>query len=172
MDAYVGSDNINAGVICGEKLIEAAPDGGQVVILECTTQNSIIDRINGFEETIAGKGFEVVERSETGGKKDEAKTQMARILKEQDHITAIEEAGRSEMMIYSVDGSPKLKQELAKDGSLVVGIAAQSPINIGKSAVTVALQIMNGERYEKETLEEVLFIDRSNVGMYGVDGWQ
>ena len=187
VDAYVGSDNINAGVICGEKLIEAAPDGGQVVILECTTQNSIIDRINGFEETIAGKGVEVVERSETGGKKDEAKTQMARILKEQDHITAvmcgndqialgsleaIEEAGRSEMMIYSVDGSPKLKQELAKDGSLVVGIAAQSPINIGKSAVTVALQIMNGERYEKETLEEVLFIDRSNVGMYGVDGWQ
>ena len=187
VDAYVGSDNINAGVICGEKLIEAAPDGGQVVILECTTQNSIIDPINGFEETIAGKGFEVVERSETGGKKDEAKTQMARILKEQDHITAvmcgndqialgaleaIEEAGRSEMMIYSVDGSPKLKQELAKDGSLVVGIAAQSPINIGKSAVTVALQIMNGERYEKETLEEVLFIDRSNVGMYGVDGWQ
>lgn len=187
VDAYVGSDNINAGVICGEKLIEAAPDGGQVVILECTTQNSIIDRINGFEETIAGKGFEVVERSETGGKKDEAKTQMARILKEQDHITAvmcgndqialgaleaIEEAGRSEMMIYSVDGSPKLKQELAKDGSLVVGIEAQSPINIGKSAVTVALQIMNGERYEKETLEEVLFIDRSNVGMYGVDGWQ
>ena len=187
VDAYVGSDNINAGVICGEKLIEAAPDGGQVVILECTTQNSIIDRINGFEETIAGKGFEVVERSETGGKKDEAKTQMARILKEQDHITAvmcgndqialgaleaIEEAGRSEMMIYSVDGSPKFKQELAKDGSLVVGIAAQSPINIGKSAVTVALQIMNGERYEKETLEEVLFIDRSNVGMYGVDGWQ
>ena len=187
VDAYVGSDNINAGVICGEKLIEAAPDGGQVVILECTTQNSIIDRINGFEETIAGKGFEVVERSETGGKKDEAKTQMAQILKEQDHITAvmcgndqialgaleaIEEAGRSEMMIYSVDGSPKLKQELAKDGSLVVGIAAQSPINIGKSAVTVALQIMNGERYEKETLEEVLFIDRSNVGMYGVDSWQ
>ena len=164
VDAYVGSDNINAGVICGEKLIEAAPDGGQVVILECTTQNSIIDRINGFEETIAGKGFEVVERSETGGKKDEAKTQMARILKEQDHITAvmcgndqialgaleaIEEAGRSEMMIYSVDGSPKLKQELAKDGSLVVGIAAQSPINIGKSAVTVALQIMNGEDMKK-----------------------
>ena len=136
VDAYVGSDNINAGVICGEKLIEAAPDGGQVVILECTTQNSIIDRINGFEETIAGKGFEVVERSETGGKKDEAKTQMARILKEQDHITAvmcgndqialgaleaIEEAGRSEMMIYSVDGSPKLKQELARMAALLWG---------------------------------------------------
>ncbi len=81
VDAYVGSDNINAGVICGEKLIEAAPDGGQVVILECTTQNSIIDRINGFEETIAGKGFEVVERSETGGKKTRPKRRWPRSSK-------------------------------------------------------------------------------------------
>ena len=32
VDAYIGSDNTSAGVICGEKLIEAAPDGGQVVI--------------------------------------------------------------------------------------------------------------------------------------------
>lgn len=187
VDAYIGSDNTSAGVICGEKLIEAAPDGGQVVILECTTQNSIIDRINGFEETIAGEGFEVVARAETYGEREEAKKQMASILQEQEHITAvmcgndqialgaldaIEEAGRTDMMIYSVDGSPELKQELAKDDSLVAGIAAQSPINIGKSAVTVAFQIMNGERYEEETLEEVLYIDRSNVEMYGVDGWQ
>ena len=157
------------------------------MILECTTQNSIIDRINGFEETIAGEGFEVVSRAETYGEREEAKKQMASILQEQEHITAvmcgndqialgaldaIEEAGRTEMMIYSVDGSPELKQELAKDDSLVAGIAAQSPINIGKSAVTVAFQIMNGERYEEETLEEVLYIDRSNVEMYGVDGWQ
>lgn len=187
VDAYVGSDNISAGVICGEKLIENASDGGKVVILECTTQNSIIDRINSFEETIAGKGFEVVARAETGGKREESKAQMAEILKEQGDITAvmcgndrialgaleaINEAGRNEMMIYSVDGSPELKKELVKDGSLIAGIAAQSPINIGKSAVTVALQIMNKESYEKETLEEVLYIDRSNVEMYGVDGWQ
>ena len=63
-------------------------------------------------------------------------------------------------------------EALLERGYLVVGIAAQSPINIGKSAVTVAFQIMNGERYEEETLEEVLYIDRSNVEMYGVDGWQ
>lgn len=187
VDAYVGSDNISAGAICGEKLIENASDGGKVVILECTTQNSIIDRINSFEETIAGKGFEVVARAETGGNREESKARMAEILKEQGDITAvmcgndrialgaleaIREAGRDEMMIYSVDGSPELKQELVKDGSLIAGIAAQSPINIGKSAVTVALQIMNKESYEKETLEEVLYIDRTNVEMYGVDGWQ
>lgn len=76
------------------------------------------------------------------------------------------------MMIFSVDGSPDLKQELIKDGSLIAGIAAQSPINIGKTAVTVALKIMNKEDYEEETLEDVLYIDRNNVEMYGVDGWQ
>ena len=62
VDAYVGSDNINAGVICGEKLIEAAPAGGQVVILVSTTQNYIIHRLNGIGETIAGNGVDVVER--------------------------------------------------------------------------------------------------------------
>ncbi len=133
------------------------------------------------------KALKLWSRAETYGEREEAKKQMSSILQEQEHITAvmcgndqialgaldaIEEAGRTDMMIYSVDGSPELKQELAKDDSLVVGIAAQSPINIGKSAVTVAFQIMNGERYEEETLEEVLYIDRSNVEMYGVDGWQ
>ena len=66
VDAYVGSDNINAGEICGNKLIENSPDGGKIVILECTTQNSIIDRINSFEETIAGNGFELWQERRPG----------------------------------------------------------------------------------------------------------
>ena len=63
------------------------------------------------------------------GERDESKARMAEILKEQSNITAvmcgndrialgaleaINEAGRNEMMIYSVDGSPELKQELVK----------------------------------------------------------
>ena len=62
VDAYVGSDNFEAGQICGEDLIERCPDGGTVAILECPTQNSINDRITGFEEAIADadRGFVVV----------------------------------------------------------------------------------------------------------------
>ena len=44
VDAYVGSDNYEAGYICGEDLVEKCPDGGTVAILECPTQNSMNDR--------------------------------------------------------------------------------------------------------------------------------
>ena len=49
VDAYVGSDNVEAGRICGQALMERCPEGGKVLILECPTQNSINDRITGFE---------------------------------------------------------------------------------------------------------------------------
>lgn len=187
VDAYVGSDNYKAGEICGKKLMETNPDGGKIVILESTAQNSVNSRITGFEETIAGEGFEVVARADASGNKEKAKSEMARILKEQPVITAVmcgndqmalgaleaaEEAERTDLRIYGVDGSPDLKKKLKEQDTLIAGSAAQSPINIGKAAAKTGLQIMNGEDYEEETLEDVLFIDKSNVDMYGVDGWQ
>lgn len=187
VDAYVGSDNYKAGEICGKKLMETNPDGGKIVILESTAQNSVNSRITGFEETIAGEGFEVVARADASGNKEKAKSEMARILKEQPAITAVmcgndqmalgaleaaEEAERTDLRIYGVDGSPDLKKKLKEQDTLIAGSAAQSPINIGKAAAKTGLQIMNGEDYEEETLEDVLFIDKSNVDMYGVDGWQ
>ena len=69
VDAYIGSDNYNAGVLCGEDLIKRCPDGGKVAILECPTQNSVNERITGFEETLAKaeNGFEIVAREDTSG---------------------------------------------------------------------------------------------------------
>ena len=70
VDAYIGSDNQKAGYICGEAFDHKCPDGGKIAILECPTQNSINDRITGFEEAIAQaeNGFEVVERMDTKGR--------------------------------------------------------------------------------------------------------
>ena len=76
------------------------------------------------------------------------------------------------MIIYGVDGSPDIKKELKKPESQIAGTAAQSPINIGKTAAETAVNILNGRDYEKETYEEVFMIDKDNVDMYGVDGWQ
>ena len=91
VDAYIGSDNHSAGVICGEDLIERCPEGGKVAILECPTQNSINDRITGFEEQLATaeKGFEVVAREDTGGEFEKALEASQRILKEHPDIVAI-----------------------------------------------------------------------------------
>ena len=34
VDAYIGSNNVEAGYVCGEDLIERCPEGGKVAILD------------------------------------------------------------------------------------------------------------------------------------------
>lgn len=189
VDAYIGSDNSKAGYICGEDLIEKRPEGGKIAILESPSQNSVNERIKGFEEAVAKaeKGFEVVAREDTEGKLENALETVRKMLEDHKEITAImcgndqmavaaktavNLAGRSDILIYGVDGSPDLKKELKKAESQVAGTAAQSPISIGKSAASTAIAMVNGKNYEKEIYEDVFLIDRSNVEMYGADGWQ
>lgn len=190
VDAYVGSDNEAAGRMCGEALIEKCPGGGKVLILECPTQNSINERITGFEEAIskAEVGFEIVARENTDGKFEKSVEVAQNILKEHTDVTAImcgndqiavgaqtavNLLGMDDVIIYGVDGSPDIKKELEKSDTQIAGTAAQSPINMGKKAVEVGLAILNGEEYEKENYVEIIdMITKDNVEMYGADGWQ
>lgn len=189
VDAYIGSDNHSAGVLCGEDLLKRCPDGGKIAILECPTQNSINDRITGFEEVLATaeKGFEVVAREDTGGEFARALEASERILGENPDLaaimcgndqlavgakTAVNVAKLKDVLIYGVDGSPDIKKELKKHDTQIAGTAAQSPINMGKSSARLAINILTGNSYEKETYEEVFMINKDNVDMYGVDGWQ
>ena len=100
-------------------------------------------------------------------------------LKTSNYITVDEngfinltEAGQEKVYVYSVDGSPASKKALVEHTGGMMGIGAQSPINLGKKAVKIANAVLNGEDYEKETYEETFFINRDNVEMYGTDGWQ
>lgn len=187
VDAYIGSDNKNAGYICGQDLLEQCPDGGKIVILESPSQNSVNDRITGFEEAIADNGFEVVSRADTQGDLNTARQEADKIFAENKDITAVmcgndqialgalvaaHTAGLDDIMIYGVDGSPDLKKELLKKNTLIRGTSGQSPINIGKKAAKIGIAILNGDDYEGTTHEEVFFITSENVEMYGADGWQ
>lgn len=187
VSAYIGTDNRSAGYLCGEDLADHFEDGGKVAILECTRINSISDRIMGFEEAIAEKGFEVTERKDITSTKEQAKIATTELLRANEELTAImcgndqmalgalealKEANRSDVLLYSVDGSPQLKKEMEKSGSQVAGIAGQSPINLGKAAARTAVNILTGEKYEPETLVETYLITKDNLDMYGVDGWQ
>lgn len=187
VDAYIGSDNKNAGTVCGKDLVEKCENGGKILILECPTMNSINERITGFEEAIVGKPFEVVARKNVKGDLTIAREETKKILEKNKDITAImcgndpsaigayiaaNELGIKDVKIYGVDGSPELKKELEKPNTLIAGTAAQSPINLGKTAVKVALNMLNGEEYEDETFLDTYLITKENIEMYGTDGWQ
>ena len=67
VSAFVGSDNENAGYVCGQDLLVQKPDGGKIVIVESPGVNSVNERITGFEEAVANSGFEVIKRIESLG---------------------------------------------------------------------------------------------------------
>ena len=185
--AYVGSDNRNAGYVCGEDLKKRCPDGGKLLLLECPSMNSINERITGFEQAIANAGFEVLDRADVNGEKEKAKEVMEGFLEKYPKIDAvmcgndraalgaleaIRESGRDGIRIYGVDGSPEVKQEIAKTDSPMTATGAQSPIRIGKEAAEIGIAILDGENFETTTYEDTFLIDKGNVEMYGTDGWQ
>lgn len=187
IDSFIGSDNYNAGAVCGEDLTERFPDGGKVLILECTDRNSIIERINGFEKKIANGGFEVLARADGRGEKETAKELMKGFLEQYPEIDAvmcgndtmalgameaIEEAKREGILVYGVDGSPEVKAEIARKESPIVGTGAQSPIRMGEDAIKTALAILSGEEYKTSIEEDTFFINKDNIELYGIDGWQ
>ena len=187
VDAFVGSDNKEAGKLCGKDLIESRPDGGKIVILEATVQNSVKERISGFEEETAGEGFEVIARTDCNGETSAAYDAVSALLAEHSNITAImcgndpmalgaisaiREAGRNEILVYGVDGSPELKKELLKENTPLKATCGQSPINIGKKAAQIGQMILNNEKFDKKTYEDVFLINSENIDMYGADGWQ
>ena len=184
--AYAGSDNKNAGFVCGKDLVSRYPDGGNIVVLDSPTMNSINDRISGFMDAIDGEGFNIVAQQDGRGDLPTSMELMDDILQAQSDIIAImggndptalgalaacKSANRTDILIYGVDGSPEAKSEIAS-GSQFVGSGAQSPISIGLESVKLAYQILKGESFETRVPVKTFLINADNVSEYGTDGWQ
>ncbi len=186
--AYAGSDNKNAGFVCGEDLVKRFPEGGKIAVLDSPTMNSVNDRIAGFMEAIEGKGFEIVYQQDAKGDLQTALKLAEDMLQiaEADQIIAVmggndptalgicaalKAANRTDVIVYGVDGSPEAKKEIS-EGTLFAGSGAQSPISIGKESAKLAYAYLAGEEVPARVPVQTFLINKDNVAQYGVDGWQ
>ena len=184
--AYVGSDNRNAGYICGVDMVKRLPKGGSIAILDSPARISTRTRIEGFKEAIGGNGFTIVFLRDAQGNVSLARQYAEEMLKSNPGVTALmgsndpvalaayavcQAAGRTDILIYGVDGSPAAKAEIAKRGQFV-GTGAQSPISIAKESVNVAYKILNKQPYEKRIPVKTFMINQDNIDEYDIDGWQ
>lgn len=185
--SYVGSDNYNAGKVCGEDLVKKCPAGGDILVLDSPTMNSVVDRTKGFLDAIKGKNFKVAAQQDAKGNLEQAMGITEDLLQAHPNVVAIfggndptalgalaaaNAAGIKKCLIYGVDGSPDIKSELASGHSLIEATGAQSPINIAKKSVEVMYKIMDGEKVESKYPVKTFLITADNVDKYGVDGWQ
>jgi len=184
--AYVGSDNRNAGYICGLDLVKRLPNGGPIAVLDCPKMRSLRDRIDGFNDAIAGKGFTVVFLRDAMGNSIDGQRYTEELLRSNTRVLAImggndptalgayaacRNANRTNILIYGVDGSPLAKAEIAKRGQFA-GSGAQSPISIAKESVIVAYKILNKKPYEKNVPVKTFMINQDNIDEYDIDSWQ
>jgi ribose transport system substrate-binding protein len=184
--AYVGSDNYNAGYICGVDMVKHFPNGGPIAILDSPGMLSIRDRIDGFNKAIAGKGFTVVFLRDAKGESSTARRHTEEMLSTNPEVLAImggndptalgafeacKAANRVNILIYGVDGSPGAKAAIAERGQFV-GSGAQSPISIAKTSVEIAYKILNKKPYEKRVPVMTFMINQDNIDQFDIDGWQ
>ena len=182
--SYAGSDNYNAGYVCGLDLAEKLPEGGPIIVLDSPTMQSCVDRIDGFMAAIEGKGFEVVAQIDSMGNQELGNKNATDALTAHPDAVAIMggndptalgayaavEAAASDALIYGVDGSPDIKALIA-DGK-VTGTGAQSPVSIGKTIAEVYYKWQAGEEVEARYPIDTFMINADNVADYGTDGWQ
>ena len=185
--SYAGSDNYNAGKVCGEDLVAKCPDGGDIIVLDSPTMNSVVDRTNGFLDAIKDHGFNIVAQQDAKGNLEQAMGIAEDLLQAHGDVVAIfggndptalgalaaaNAAGIKDCKIYGVDGSPDIKAEIASGDSLIEGTGAQSPIGIAKTSVEIMYKVMAGETVDDRYPVETFLITADNVADYGTDGWQ
>lgn len=186
LTSYAGSDNYNAGYVCGEDLAKKIPEGGDILILDSPTMQSITDRTNGFLDAIkeSGVSFQVVGQQDAQGNQQVANEKATDLLTAHPSVVAIfggndptalgayaaADAAGVTPLIYGVDGSPDVKA-LLKD-TILEGTGAQSPITIGETIANTAYEWLDGKEVESFIPIKTFLVTADNVDEYGTDGWQ
>jgi len=167
-------------------MVKRFPNGGPIAVLDSPARLSTRNRIDGFNEAITGKGFTVVFLRDAQGNVSLARQYTEEMLKSNPGVVALmggndpvalaayavcQAAGRTNILIYGVDGSPAAKAEIAKLGQFA-GTGAQSPINIARTMVELAYKILDKQPYEKRVAVKTFIINQDNIDQYDIDGWQ
>lgn len=182
--ATIETDNYQAGQECARDMMKRV-DSARIIILDNSMQDSIVQRVRGFLDTIEGHPeYQVVKQIFSGGEIEISAEVVSELLDEDFNVVfggndpsalgalaALQKAGKEEgILIYGIDGSPDFKAML--DLGYVTGTSSQSPETIGKMATEMAYRALRGESVEKYVKLPSRLITRENLKNYDIDGWQ
>ncbi len=185
-DATVQTNNVQAGEISCKFMADAIGGKGNVVIENGPQVSSVIDRVNGCKKVLSAfPDIKLLSSDQDGkGSRDGGLNVMQGYLTRFPSVQGVftindpqaigsdlaaKQLHRSNIVITSVDGAPDIVAALKSDTEIQAS-ASQDPYTMGKMAVQVGVEIMNGKKPENPmVLMEPKLITRDNVGSYG--GW-
>ena len=166
VETVIGTNAYQAGQLVGEQMAKDFPDGAKIAILDFPSNESCVDRVNGFLDGLGDSKdkFEIVAQQDGKAALDESMPIAEDIIQANADLdaffcindpsslgaaAALQAANKTgEIGVYSIDASPDGKEALV-DGSFTC-VAAQVPIGIAETAFEKAVDLMNGKEIEKE----------------------
>jgi ribose transport system substrate-binding protein len=186
-DATVQTNNVQAGEIACQYIVEKLGGKGNVIIQNGPQVSAVIDRVNGCK-TVLKKSPDIKILSDD---QDAKGSREGGLNVMQNHLTrfpkidavfaindpqaigadlAAKQLNRKNIVITSVDGAPDIETALKSD-TQVQASASQDPYMIAQKAVEIGHDIMNGKKpAQPMMLLPSTLITRANVKDY--KGWQ
>ncbi len=185
-DATVQTNNVQAGEIACQFIVEKLGGKGNVIIQNGPQVSSVIDRVNGCKSVLK-KSPDIKILSDD---QDAKGSREGGLNVMQNHLTrfpkidavftindpqaigtdlAARQLNRKNIVITSVDGAPDVETALKAD-TQVQASAGQDPFMIAQKAVEIGQDLLNGKKPAQQiTLLPSTLITRANVKDY--KGW-
>ena len=158
---FVGTNAFMAGQLVGEQMGKDYPEGADIAVLDFPSNESCVDRVNGFLEGLGENKdkFNIVAQQDGEAALDASLSLAEDIITANPDIAAffcindpsalgaaaaIKAANKTgEIGVYSIDASPDGKQALL-DGEFTA-VAAQVPLQIAEYSYEAAMKYIEGE---------------------------
>lgn len=186
-DAVFQTNAVQAGEVSCTYLFEQMGGKGQVLLVDGTPIQTIIDRITGCKNVAAKfPDIQIVGQQASRNDRASGMSVTTDMLTANPDVTgifgmndpsalgavlAVEQAGKTaQIKVTGVDGSPEAVQELTREGSPFIGTATQNPGEMVRQAVKAAVDITQGKPLaETNVLIPSVLVSRDNVAEY--PGW-
>jgi ribose transport system substrate-binding protein len=185
--ATVTTDNVQAGQLACESLIEQIGGSGDILIVDGTPTTSIQDRMEGCNIALeANPGVKVVGTQNGDNGREQALTLTTDMLTANPDVVGIfaindpsalganlaaQQAGKNTLVITGVDGSPEAVEEMSTPGSMFRGTAAQDPYLLGTTALDMAVELRGGGELDEDlVLVPSTIVNSENLASY--KGWK
>jgi ribose transport system substrate-binding protein len=187
-DATVTTDNVQAGAIACQFIVDSLKGKGAVVIENGPQVSSVVDRVNGCKATLAkSPDIKLLSSDQDAkGSRDGGLAVGQSLLTRFSNIDAVftindpqaigtalaaKQMSRGNFIITSVDGAPDIESAL-KDANLaqIKASSSQDPYIMARKAVQIGVEILNGKKPEQTVvLLPSVLVTRDTVKDY--KGW-
>ena len=186
---FVGTNAFMAGQLVGEQMVKDYPDGGDIAILDFPSNESCVDRVNGFLEGLgdSAEKFNIVAQQDGAAALDASLPLAEDIITANENLiaffcindpsaqgaaAAVKAANKTgEIGVYSIDASPSGKQALL-DGEFSA-VAAQVPLQSAEYSFEQAVKYLDGET---DLGDKKVYLDSHLVSVEeakkSIDNWQ